>query len=404
MPCVTLELPAPYKKQADFIYDPARYTLIESGTKTGKTLGLACWMVHNAFNNPATNWWWSAPVYGQVKIGFGRMLELIPPAWRDVNRSDLVITLPNGATIKGISGEKSDNLFGNEVHGGVIDEASRYREESFHAFRTTLTRTKGPLKIIGNPKGKRNWFWKLCQKAKGETGKASQYSYHHLCTGDNPFIDPQEIEDAKALLPKAVFEELYLGIAQDDITGVFRNILALATAKLINPVPGGRYVVGYDPARTLDNAALVVMEYLTRNVVYFEHLPQASWNIQLERVAYIAQAYNGAPVWADSTGLGDPLYEWLTTKGALVYPYKFDNESKQKLVENLVVDMEKCRVHYPPVPVLLSELELYEYRVLRSGKVQYSAPEGYHDDTVSALALANWGCTHGRAPDDFGVS
>ena len=42
--------------------------------------------------------------------------------------------------------------------------------------------------------------------------------------------------------------------------------------------------------------------------------------------------------------------------------------------------------------VLTAEMKRYEYVAGTSGQVTYSAPSGYHDDCVMALALAVWGC------------
>ena len=39
--------------------------------------------------------------------------------------------------------------------------------------------------------------------------------------------------------------------------------------------------------------------------------------------------------------------------------------------------------------VLTSEMRRYEYAIGPSGGITYSAPDGYHDDCVMALALAN---------------
>jgi hypothetical protein len=43
--------------------------------------------------------------------------------------------------------------------------------------------------------------------------------------------------------------------------------------------------------------------------------------------------------------------------------------------------------------VLLSELGLFGYKVSPAGVTSYSAPDGYHDDTVIALSLAAWQLT-----------
>jgi hypothetical protein len=39
---------------------------------------------------------------------------------------------------------------------------------------------------------------------------------------------------------------------------------------------------------------------------------------------------------------------------------------------------------------MIDELERYQYEITESGLVRYGAPDGFHDDTVISLALANW--------------
>lgn len=41
-------------------------------------------------------------------------------------------------------------------------------------------------------------------------------------------------------------------------------------------------------------------------------------------------------------------------------------------------------------PSLSEELEIFEYEVLPSGKIRYTHPQGFHDDCVISLAMANW--------------
>ena len=44
-------------------------------------------------------------------------------------------------------------------------------------------------------------------------------------------------------------------------------------------------------------------------------------------------------------------------------------------------------------------MKRYEYDIGPTGQVSYSAPGGYHDDRVMALALGVWGCrTFGMGP------
>ena len=384
---IKLILPELYPKQREAIFDPHRFALIEAGTKTGKTLGCAIWLVNNAWNIASTKWWWTAPVYKQVEIGFERCRTLMPRELIDVNYSKLIIELPNGSLIEGRSGEKPDNLFGEAVDGGVVDEASRYRLESWYAFRTTLTQTQGTARLIGNPKGRKNFFYKLCQAAKDPL--QTELAYHHLKTEDNPFISSEEIQRAKRLLPGYVFEELYMGIAQEDSAGVFRRIDRCFGATLSEPIEGQRYWAGIDLAKYSNYTVVCVLDE-NGGLVYFDRFHEIEWSLQKKRIESVLRKYNNATALIDSTGVGDPIFEDLRGMELDIEGYKFTNESKKKLIEGLAIAIENQGIRFPDLPELVAELELFEYQITPSGNIQYSAPEGYNDDCVIALSLARW--------------
>ena len=63
--------------------------------------------------------------------------------------------------------------------------------------------------------------------------------------------------------------------------------------------------------------------------------------------------------------------------------------SKPPLIENLVLAFEKTECQWLPDPIWQAEIEAYEMRITaNTGRPTYSAPEGVHDDTVIARALA----------------
>jgi hypothetical protein len=67
--------------------------------------------------------------------------------------------------------------------------------------------------------------------------------------------------------------------------------------------------------------------------------------------------------------------------------FKYTSTSKQQLMEGLASAIHKGELGYPDNEIK-NELEIFEYLFTSTG-VRYSAPTGFHDDTVNALALAN---------------
>jgi hypothetical protein len=65
---------------------------------------------------------------------------------------------------------------------------------------------------------------------------------------------------------------------------------------------------------------------------------------------------------------------------------RFTSSSKQQLMEGLSSAIQQKLIRYPD-GVIVDELNIFEY-IFTSTGVRYSAPSGFHDDCVMALALA----------------
>jgi hypothetical protein len=213
---------APY--QIDALFHEGRYGLVEGSTKSGKTAPCLVWLAEQAMaGKPGRNYWWVAPVYTQAEIAYRRMKRGLPREFWKSNDSERRIELANGTFMWFKSGEKPDNLYGEDVYAAVIDEASRVREDSWIALRSTLTATKGPVRIIGNVKGRTNWFYKMARLAeRGEPGMR----YRKVTAMDAVaagVLDAEEIEDARRRLPDSVFQELYMAEAADLAGRVYKS-------------------------------------------------------------------------------------------------------------------------------------------------------------------------------------
>lgn len=78
--------------------------------------------------------------------------------------------------------------------------------------------------------------------------------------------------------------------------------------------------------------------------------------------------------------------------------FQFTNATKAHIIEGLALAFEQGALAILNDQVLVGELQAYELERLPSGLMRYNAPEGMHDDTVIALALAWWGASLLQAP------
>ena len=372
---------------------PERYTVTAAATKCGKTASHIIWLFEEALKlkeNQAV--WWVAPVYQQAEIAFRRMKSQVNVKdFFQTNESKLVLTLPTGARIEFKSGEKPDNLYGDDVYASVVDEASRMREESWFALRSTLTATKGKCKLIGNVKGKKNWFYKLGERAR--LGEAD-YKFFKITAYDaanEGILDVEEIEQAKRDLPQFVFNELYLAEPGDDKSNPFgiENIRAC-----ISPVINNTAICfGIDLAKYTDWTVITGLD--SNGYVCYVKRFQSDW---LQTMNIIEKIVGRTPCFIDSTGIGDPIVENLQRILPNVEGFKFTSQSKQQLIEGLVMAIQSQLIFFPNDPIGY-ELENFEYEYTRTG-VKYTAPSGLTDDCVMSLALA-WDCKNKNKKSQF---
>lgn len=399
-----------YPKQRAAIYDKARISCIESSTKAGKTVGALAWIIEQGLRGqPGQNYWWVAPVYTQTEIAFRRCWGMLEPLKQMCkrNQSAFFIMLPNGARIMFKSGERPDDLYGEDVFACVMDEASRMREESWHAIRSTLTATRGPVRIIGNVRGRKNWFYRLSRLAEsGVDGMA----FHRITAWDAVeagVLEREEIDSAKRdfirLGQEDVFRQLYMAEALDDATNPFGLKAIEACCKGIeqfspdHPIAAGVDLAGrgaYNVVRTGDAESRdwTAIVLLDRNghATYIDRFRKPHHETQNEVVRRVGRVQ----VIIDSTGTGDALVENLQRRGDMrVMGYTFTDRSRQDLLEGLALALQQEKIHWPDFTTsdgkgsLRDELEAFEYDYTPRG-VRYKVPDGTPDDLAMAMALA----------------
>lgn len=382
---VVYERPYLYPKQLESIFCEERISVIEASTKAGKTHGCLAWLLEEALHGQTGQaYWWVAPVSSQADIAYSRMKRGLPKGISITYEVNRKIKLICGAEIWFKSADAPDSLFGEDVYAAVIDEASRCKDDAWHAVRSTLTATKGRLRVIGNVRGSKNWAFKLARLA--ESGTRPEMRYSRLTAYDaveGGVLDVQEIEDAKALLPENVFRELYLALPAGDGGNPFglEHIPACVGPLSSEPVA----FWGIDLAKSYDHTVAIGLDANCK-VAKFERW-QGAWKDTLRRIRMLVG--NRTPALIDSTGVGDPIVEMLQSDpngGGNYLGMRFTAGVKQQLMEGLAVAIQNGHVQFPPGPIV-EELVSYEYEY-RNRTVYYSAPRRANDDCVCALALA----------------
>jgi hypothetical protein len=116
------------------------------------------------------------------------------------------------------------------------------------------------------------------------------------------------------------------------------------------------------------------------------------WAFQRARLKAIVERWVVQSVMVETNSIGSPNLEALQREGMSVRGFETTGSTKPPLIQSLALALEREECHFLPDPVGRVELLSYESRInSTTGRVSYSAPDGGHDDTVIARAIA-WEC------------
>jgi phage FluMu gp28-like protein len=380
----------PRESQRPIFSASARFLTVDAGRRWGKSLTGINWLLQGSCQRIGESWW-LAPIYSQSKMAFRTLLSAAKrgnaeSAFKSISHSEMRVEMINGSAITFKSADNPDTLRGEGLQRVVVDEAARVSRDVWEeVLRPAVSDTGGKVLFISTPKGK-NWFYELW--TRGFDPQHPDYKSWKFPTSDNPKVLPEDIDQARHSLPVDVFNQEYLAEFLDNNAGVFRNVKVCLGATRQSPNPRQSYKAGLDLARLTDFTVLTILDEMGRQV-FFDRFNLLDWAVQKQRIITTIQAY-GARLLIDSTGIGDPIYDDLKRAGLSIEGYKFTQESKKKLIELLMLSFEQERIKILDEQVQKNEIDIFEYTIGQSGTVHYSAPDGYHDDCVIALALANW--------------
>lgn len=389
---IRLTLPRLHPGQTSVVSERARFNAVACGRRWGKSyLGVRA-ATHPLLDGCPVGWF--APNYKFLAEAWRNLRRVLLPVTSDVNKSERRIELITGGTIDFWSLVDGDAGRSYKYKRVVIDEAGLVKdlETAWHeAIRPTLTDLKGDAWLLGTPKG-RNFFWQAFQN--GQDPLNTDWASHTAPTVSNPCIPDieAEVEAARLGMPERSFQQEYLAAFLEEGGGVFRNVAASVDRGRAANEPrqaGRRYTLGVDLARVEDFTVLSVLDDTGRQV-YHDRFNQINWGRQVGAIVETAKAY-GASVVMDSTGVGDPIFEAVRGEGVSVTGFQFTNASKEALIDNLAMMIERGALSLMDVSVQTAELQAYQYELTPSRNVRMNAPPGMHDDCVIALALSAHG-------------
>ncbi len=382
----------PHSGQLAVHNDPSRFKVLSAGRRWGKTrLGVnEC--IDAAVKGGRA--WWVSPSYKTSEVGWRPLRQIankIPGA--EIRLADRQVNFPGGGFVAVRSADNPDSLRGEGLDFVVMDECAFMAREAWtEAIRPALSDRLGKALFISTPKGC-NQFWELYQKGiNGEEG----WQCWTFPTVANPYIDPNEVEDARRDLPELIYRQEYLAEFIDSDGGVFRRVQEAAVLEPSQPDMNRQYVAGVDVASSVDYTVVVVLDAESKDMVHIDRFNRVDYPVLIDRLAAVYNRWNLHGMTIEANSIGRPVIDHMLERGLAVQPFTTTSGTKQTIIQGLQSAFEHDNIRIINDPVLVGELLSFEGKRNASGSFSYSAPDGMHDDTVMALAIA-WNACNSSA-------
>lgn len=447
----------PYPWQKEFHASKAKYKVVSGAARSGKDYSFDKEFTEKFVDMlnenrpysliPRVHGWIVGPTYkllSQIERNFTANFPRELVVHYDKERH--VIETINGGLIEFRSADDPDSLVSVGLDIVYITEAARIKD--FDIVIGNLTDriespgrgkngTGGYVLINSSPRG-RTFFNEVCkwgiqggpkQRPDWQTWYISRWDNptfadrrnkvfderirKWVVKGDDPYLQNKRTYEEDLMMSRSEwqYQEDILGIPSDDAGSQFPNFREKAVIEIGNdktkeevirmkqdlktPKPYFTYSIGYDPAKSIDGAWIVVYCEQTGDVVEKIKLQGVKYSDQINNyIKPLVEKWNYAMVRYGKTGLGEALEDLFTMAGIATEAYAEQGKNKEKLVENLtaLVNDGKFKVYnYDDLAEeLVRQFEDYGFSISDKGKtITYAnMTSGFHDDGVSASYFA----------------
>jgi hypothetical protein len=399
--------PRPY--QLEMHKDPHRFKIAVFHRQAGKTLFAINELVKKAVFEPGV-YLYIGPDKSSAKNIIWKdpqaLFKFLPPELiKKTNETELTVYFKEtqkdqkGSVfyIEGAADQQQiQRIRGIRPRGVIFDEFAQVNPAVWtEVIFPALNQNGGWAIFISTFKGK-NHFYKLFSQYWDWTNSKPiddpNFRAWYMPASRNPFFTPEQTALAKSTMPPAQYDQEYECLPMSGVSNVFPSLTDLMTGSLKEKDPSHYYSMGVDLAKYKDYTSVSIIDRNTHHLVYQDRW-QSDWGTTIEKIILIRKKYNNAHITIDSTGVGDPIAENLARRGVKCDDFKFSNTSKDQLVRKMGIFFDQKKIILPPqdqIPNLINELEQYTYTIMPSGKIQYSAPDGMHDDECISFGLAIW--------------
>ena len=295
----------------------------------------------------------------------------------------------------------------------LIDEAAFIRDDQtifYNVLFPMLQTTRGALIASSTPWGKDSVFYQFTQDPAFKLHKVTIEEVIEAGLATREFV--QEMERRT---PRERFRREYLAeFVEDELAYFPQNLITECIDSELAPItddwtkklnaPPGRYFLGVDFGKKVDYSVVAIVRWDMKEecaqLVGLIRFPlETPYATVIGMVKIICDKLQRVEkVLVDRTGVGEYITEEMqnvhirsTIEGVmLTVPSKQENLGYMKSL----MQRQALALYYEPD--LIAEINVERYELTKTGQIQFSHPDGTHDDRLWALALAVYAT---RTPD-----
>lgn len=386
---IEIEVPEFHDAQQQIVDESKRFNVLACGRRFGKSLLGIGLDIEPALDGYPVSWF--SPTHKMLAEIWRDMSMMLKPVISRTAVQEHRLELITGGVVDMWSLDAADSTRGRKYKRAVVDEAAMvpgFKDAWEAVIRPTLTDYEGDAWWLSTPRGM-NYFKQGYDY--GQDPLKPDWASWRFPTSANPYIPANEIEKARQDLPELTFKQEYLAEFLQSEGAVFRNIESNLTAEKSEPSThaGHRVVQGVDWAQKEDFTVICTFCATCKQELDLDRFNKIEWAFQRGRLRAAYDRWSVTYALAEENSIGSPNIEALQREGMIIAPFTTSSTTKPQLIQSFALALERNEAKWLNIPVATAELVAYEAKIsLATGRPTYSAPEGMHDDTVMARALA----------------
>lgn len=311
------------------------------------------------------------------------------------NETLLNIELINGSQILFKSAEQKDTLRGYTVSGVLcIDEAAFINDDVFYELLLPWTNVhQASIVLTSTPKFKQGFFYENYMRGLNEEKGNITIDWGKFDT--SKYLSKEKLEMYRQQMPKSAFISEFLGQFCDADSLVFGDFKGCIKENKFNPNYEVIMSIDWGSGSGQDDTAITLLQYIDGKVVvlcvfYFNNLKVKDTILEIKK---LVDKYKVSNIIVEKNSIGkiyfDVMCEEFDSYDITITTFVTTNNSKNKIINELVLDFEQNKIEIPNDKKLINELSFFESSITKNNNVTFNAKIGQHDDLVISLAIGN---------------